>query len=146
MPSIIESITEVPVAEKIDPELLEEDTVVATGVATLLDCIVYVQAALSPREQDAVLAELGAFATEVGGRLIDQHRPRTGQVLGQAHDPLAVLVGQDLADRRLRPRLLPLDAGGDGAQADQAQDLRLDVEGGEPLAHHRIGDRTAAAG
>ena len=56
-----------------------------------------------------------------------------------------MFVGEELADGRLRARLGARDRGAHGAQTDQAQDLRLDVERRELLAHGRIGAAPALA-
>ena len=51
-----------------------------------------------------------------------------------------MLVGEDLADRRLGPGRPALDGRGHRAQADEAQELGLDVQRGQPLAQRRVGD------
>ncbi len=53
-----------------------------------------------------------------------------------------MLVGQHLADRRLRSGLLAADARRDGAQADEAQQFLGGVEAGQPLAQDRVAHPT----
>src|SRR5687768_6403933 len=65
---------------------------------------------------------------------IGEHALGAGQVLGQLHELLPVLVGEQLADRRLGAGRLPLHGGGDRAQANEPEDLGLDVERSETLA------------
>ena len=67
------------------------------------------------------------------GSGVGEHAAGAGEVLGQPHDRLAVLVRHDLADGSLRSRRLALDPGGDGAQSDQPQELLLDVQVSQPL-------------
>ena len=58
-------------------------------------------------EQEAVVPRSGRRASGPASASIPAG---AGEVLGQAHDVLAVLVGEHLADRRLGPGLLALDA------------------------------------
>lgn len=86
-------------------------------------------------EQVAVVpdADVGAKWSDIG-----QHRCGAGEVLGEAHDGLAVFVGEDLADRRFGSGLLASDAGGDGAQADELEDFLGGVKLCEALAQVEI--------
>ena len=66
------------------------------------------------------------------------HPPGPGQVAGQGHDVLAVLVGQRLAHRRLGPGLDPGHGGRHRAQAEQPEDLTLGPQPGQALAQERV--------
>lgn len=70
----------------------------------------------SRREEEAVVPGSGVGPQRAP---VGQHPAGAGEVLGQAHEPLPVLVGDDLADRRLRARVLSLDPGRDRAEPDQ---------------------------
>src|SRR5438094_8251558 len=89
------------------------------------------------REQEAVVPRPVGGAERSGA---GEHSRGAGEVLGQTHDPLPVLVGEGLADRRLRPRRPALHRGGDRAQPDQPQQLGLDVELRQALAQTGVVD------
>src|SRR5687768_3160850 len=109
-----------------------------------------VREAQNPLGDDVALHLRGAATDgERGGEevpVVPVGTPRTGgehalgaaQVLGQPHDVLPVLVGQRLAHRRFRARLLPLHGGADRPQADEPQHLGLHVQPGQPLPHDRV--------
>src|SRR5690606_32621545 len=56
-------------------------------------------------EQEAVVPERDVGAQRPG---VGEHAARAGQVLGEAHDPLAVLVGQDRKSTRLNSSQLKI--------------------------------------
>jgi hypothetical protein len=72
----IEDISEIPPQEKIDQALLTAS--VEMPVSDPADCIVYVQATLSEREQDAILEAVRAFTLEADGDFLASHRFRAG--------------------------------------------------------------------
>src|SRR4029450_6684145 len=72
------------------------------------------------REQEAVAPHPGLTAQRTRGA---EHPRRAGEVLGQVHEALTVLIGEDLADRALGAGGAPLDGGADRPQPEQAQQL-----------------------
>ena len=61
------------------------------------------------------------------------HAVRPGDVLGEFHHVLSVLVAHDLLDRRLDAGCLALQAGAQRAQPSEPEHLGLDVQPGEAL-------------
>ena len=79
------------------------------------------------------------IARTVGGPAPGEHAPGTGQVAGQRHHVLTVLVGQRLAHRRLGTGLHAGNGRRHGPQSQQPQDLTLRPHAGQALADQGIG-------
>src|SRR5262245_24030067 len=86
-------------------------------------------------EQEAVVPGLRGRTERATRR---EHSAGTRQIPSDAHDVLAVLVREHLPDGGLGTGLLTTDASTHGAQSDEVEHLRLDVELREPLARRRI--------
>ena len=90
-------------------------------------------------EVDVGRARTGPFGKHSDRARAVEHAGRAGELFGQRHHVLTVLVAHDLLDRRLGARSATLDAGGQRAQPVEPQHLGLDMEGSRLLALAIVG-------